>query len=785
MDILALVDSIRRYDSNFEESDQVLKSLIAQSPDEFIHQLCMAIPSATDPKLQISAINFLTIPIERCGNCFVSNSSTSNISDKVKNEVHELCMNFLSYPEEIATVASKVLVFYANLSISDTNNIFHDIISNVVPENGQNLSLAYFKTLNALSSGIYLQGEENVATIFQLYNFITNVELENPIKREILQTIRNILHTPSGIEELDQRFFDVFGYIWSICPNFPEECFGILVTGFMDYGAIICQLPNLAEQTIAAITSDDEKARLSAIDLLTQSYIDTTNDTFSRVNPIVDGQEMQFIQIIINLLENDESDKIIKPDTFAGKCKQVLTELCLVDFQNVLIHLQDYVASHINSESVGERTVAILLFTIAFTEGKEGTTQFKEISPQIIAAALQDSTERVVYECIKAVINLINCNLLNIDEALISLMVPHACSDNIHLSCAALEALFTFTTKCSVELRTFIASAVFDFIREVSDENNRANLLRNLTDLCKKLSNDVSASIVEPAVNLAQEILESSDAETPAVSLSAAIGFAASVFMAAGLEVSEIAGEFYKFGVQLIESGFTKEGIVTVAAIMKNFATAYPEFLETASELIIEQLPQSTDNDDLTSILQLAEFTVPHTESEELLTVITNCLMELGQVSTIPPEVRVSVLSVLVAVLERMPDMITQRLHEFFEIAYFAGISTITTSQRLKVIVIAGRYFTEDLLYARAVSETISDIGYVLNNRKKWDAKLLTMLLEIAQVVDPQCQRTFPAMKMIAQQFFTHIAPHVDQESASRIIELLPIKPVMRQQPSM
>ncbi|EAY18160.1 hypothetical protein TVAG_122260 [Trichomonas vaginalis G3] len=777
MDILVLVNSIRQNNEHFAEANQMLTELISDNPDEFIHQLCAAIPNAKDAKLQIGAIQFLTIPIERNGNCFVMNSSTTRISDAAKLEVKELLVNMLNCPHEIANAASKVLVFYTSSNSCDSNSLFHELMENCYPENAQNLSLAYFQTLTDLSSSIYLQERENETTILQLYNFCSSIELQNKIKIEILKIIGNVLRIPAN-QEGDQRFFEVFQYIWSLCPQFPEQCFTILTQGIQDHGNVISQLPNLVEQTMAAITSEDKNTRLAAIEMLLVRYMDPDPSSLASFNPIVDGQEQQIIQIMINILEADPDVEVIQNDSFSGKCKRVLKELCDSIYQIVQENIQTYIESHLESEIVGQRTVAMLLFSIAVSKGDEGILPFKDEIPQIISQALQDPTERVVNETLSIVSTLIISNFLQIDESLITFIAPHACSTSINLSHSALDTLFVIISRCNDELRTLVASTVFSYIREVTDENTRGNLLRNLTDLCKKLSEEVSATIVEPAVQLAMDILQESTPESPAVSLSPAIGFAASVFMAAGTSVGELADEYFKFGVQLIESDLTCDGIITLAAVMKNFATADPSFMATSSSLIAEQLPLLSNSDDLLSILQLALYTVPFSESEELLTVITNCLFEIGLTAKISPDFRTSVLNVLVAVFERMPELITSRLHEFFEIAYYAGISIISSKQRLKIFIGAERFFTEDLLYARAVSESIFEVGYDIKNRSKWNAKLLITLLEIALVTDPQYQWTYQSLKFISNQFYKHIKPYIDDESAERIIELLPIKPV-------
>ena len=809
MDFTEILNAFINKTENFEVAHETMQTMIAEAPADFIHNLLQIITTTEDEKLRENATNLLTVPISRSTGSFFTVVDTSNIPDDVKSEIKQVLITMLNFDKKIADVAKRVLCFYVEFNSVEKEDLLKQLAEMIVPENAENVSVALLETIQTLCNGVYMDPTELIEIVMHFLNFFANVgpTTEDPLFPEkskvFIKICGSFLRCIYSQDEWQEDLFNLFSFLWELTKEkFPVEGLECFRVSIPNHGLVISQIPDFAEVIFSMIQAEDADIRMAACGVLCSRAYFVSDGVYQSHNLISEGRESEIIGILINFIVSDENTNIPENDSFVRLCIIQLTSLILAAYETVSETAFQYAMVHIGSEKEPERFVAVILFTILLSHGDQDVEQIKENAQQFALASIQDPSLRVVDAGLNLMQNFFYRDLLPIDEQLVSLVAGLVCSESEEISSLALDSLFFIFSKCTPEvgdeLRVEAASLIFQYIStEVPDDNKRADLLRNLTNLCKDMNPEVASTIIQPAMELTNGLIEQASDDSVPVSLSPAIGFCTSILTAAGSSdnqeiaetIQEYAGELYQLACTLVSGEFMSDGLSILSSIMKMYGSSSPEIIDFANTVVTEQLPSVSNKEDFYNLLIVAKELIPYLNQDEeksddptlemiFETCITYCNSISKNVDFLADTQRI-IVDVIALVFMRSPDIVIAHMHEAFETMYPSGVrySSVYTNNVIKFIVGCAKHFTEDPLYARALSDTLFHLGFraISARRKSLDPNDLQTLLEAASVCDPSGITVLTSLRFIASNFDNIVVPYVtNQEKLARIKELLP-----------
>ena len=468
---------------------------------------------------------------------------------------------------------------------------------------------------------------------------------------------------------------------------------------------------------------------------------------------------------MVQYIVEDDSTDVVEYESYLGKCRSAISSL-IINAKEQAEQYLEYALQHIESEVVGERDVSMIMFSQALAIPATKDAALANAA-QFVMLPLQDSTPRVVILGLFLLQTLSFRQGFTLDDSMVELVVQAICSDEESISLDAVQCLFSILMHGTSEMRIESASAIFEHIKEVEDDNTRSELLRHLTELCTKLTDDVALEILPHATELLQELYTASQ-ESPLVSLSSGIGFVSAIFNKVGKRAPEFATEFLPLAIEFISNDMVADGVTILIPIVRNFGDSEGSVVQSSVEVITQYLPNAGSMDDLTSLIELCSATLPFVSDFEIISLIFSNCLEYGLSNESTPELKSEISPLLAAIFESTPELITSNLVRTFRVI-FSTFSVIPHDKLLHMIAVCVPSFTPDEpIFQQALYTAVTTINM---NASKARFNMSDFLL-IVQAVSSFLPEE--SLVSIAYIYRTYVQAYTDQETNSQILEILP-----------
>ncbi|EAY07419.1 hypothetical protein TVAG_419610 [Trichomonas vaginalis G3] len=770
MDFESLIKEITNGGPNFKESESILIEISSSEPGTFISNLLAIITQTQDKTLQLSATNMLTIPVKRNNDQVFNRLDPKVIPIQNRMEMKNVLIQLLSYPTDIARVASEVLVFYFENQLELNNQIIQELISLLTPENAANITIHLLKTILNLAMTGFLVPATTYECLNQIFSFATSVETSDEFKKVFISIFLQLISRMLPPTEINDFLFEILQWVWSFTPQAPKEGFEFVKYFMTTKYQLVTQIPDFQQQVFTAIMSENKDMSIGAINLLSQRFYTPIDDKIEAVNFLVDNNQSEIIQSLIEIISNDESPDIVKPESLTAAARISLASMTLNSSDEIRELLISTSCELIESQQIGQRDAAIIIFTNLLNERDEKVASIKPYTTQFVLAAISDQTPRIMILGFYLLQSLSMGSNFQVDDQMISYVVNAVNADIEDLSNEVIECLFVILSKCSEEAKNAAIEAVFHHILEMSDENDKAEYLRYLDAMVPKLSKEVASLSLPTALELAYNSLQ---APTIPIFAFPAIGFCSSLFSKSENLAADNYESFLQMGMVLVENEMLTDGALVFTSLLKSINDQ--NIVDFSVNLIKEKLTSVSNSEELSSMLKLCVAATKYIDDLEFLESILMTSISFANSSDTDENVKSEVLNLILTIFtEKSKDLIFGHIPQVFECVFIVWKYPISIHPTLNAMARECIPFCNE--QSPVVQKLVLGVLFQMDNRIMKQEETGSFIVDVCEAVH-RCSEDPLADLACLSGKVEYLKKYIQPEIVEKICSMLPPPP--------
>ena len=572
---------------------------------------------------------------------------------------------------------------------------------------------------------------------------------------------------PFPIKEL--QLTDIYSFIWSFLEVFPQEVCACIAAALSNTPLVVGNIENISSQVFEILsTTTDINMRDALTGLTLVRPMALIDDKYVLMNVITNEHENDFIQLMIRFLVEDPSEEVVEFQSYLGKCRSAISNM-ITSVHDSMDQYLTYSFEHIESPVIGERDVSTVLFSQCLACVKT-CDQCIENASDFVLIPLQDPTPRVLILGLYLLQTLTYRTSFVLNETHIELVVNAVCSDDSSVSLDASQCLFSLLAKVSEDVRAECASQIFGRIQNVEEENTRAELLRCLTSMCKDLTPEIACSLIEPTVDLTQQIIDSSDESAPLVSLSPCIGFLGALFSRGGEQAADFNDVILDLAQMLLTHSFISDGVTLLNPLVKTFGDKNTGLVSMAIDVVVKFLPLAKSEEDLLPLMRLTHRLVRRIENYETCEFVFNTCVNIGLAVDASDELKSEIVPVIADLFDMHQEIVQSRLVDAFTVIFTAPFS-VNRPDLLHLVTQCGQMFVAgNPIFEKALSSVVAEVALKAKNSKISTEDFLTLV----QLVSSFIPDSEYILKNLGWTYRNFIQSYTEPEINDQILEIIP-----------